>query len=283
MFSMRFIHLTDPHLIETDGKLYGIDPYQRFSQAVGSITSRHADQAEFAVITGDLAHWGEAGAYQKLKELLERMPFKTDLVIGNHDNRVEFRKVFPDAYSDEHGFVQGWRDHGDYRLVFLDTVVEGTHAGGYCESRCAWLDGVLSASDKPVMLFMHHPPFLIGLPAMDAIALRDRQRLEEVLLPHRDKVRQIFFGHVHRPICGNWHGIATSTIYGTNHQVALDFESSEDNISGSDEGPAYCLVFSSPDHVVIHQHQYLLQPDIYSMNPAYGEEAREYALGDFNS
>ena len=66
----------------------------------------------------------------------------------------------------------------------------------------------------------------------------------------------LFFGHAHRPLCGNWLGISFSSLRGTNHQVGLNFSSEQ--IDYVDEPPEYAVVFADDDRIVIHSHAYPL-------------------------
>ena len=69
---------------------------------------------------------------------------------------------------------------------------------------------------------MHHPPFNIGIPYLDRISLReDAQRIQQIV-GNFSNIKHLFFGHVHRPVSGSWHGIPFTTLRGTNHQVQLD-------------------------------------------------------------
>ena len=60
--TLKFIHLTDPHLLAPGRALHGTDPTWRLRRAVASINAEHAEAA-FVVITGDLADRGEPAAY----------------------------------------------------------------------------------------------------------------------------------------------------------------------------------------------------------------------------
>jgi 3',5'-cyclic AMP phosphodiesterase CpdA len=73
--ALKFIHLTDPHLLAPGRALHGTDPTWRLRRAVASINAEHADAA-FVVITGDLADRGEPAAYAALADCLAplRMP-----------------------------------------------------------------------------------------------------------------------------------------------------------------------------------------------------------------
>jgi hypothetical protein len=91
---------------------------------------------------------------------------------------------------------------------------------------------------------------------MDAIGLRDAEAFARVLAPHRQRVRHLFFGHVHRPISGSWLGVPFSTVRATNHQVALDLHRS-DAIPGSFEPPAYAVVLADDQQTLVHNHDFL--------------------------
>jgi hypothetical protein len=71
---------------------------------------------------------------------------------------------------------------------------------------------------------MHHPPVLIGLPWLDAIALRaeDREALA-ALLARSPQVMRVVAGHVHRASFGILAGCPVGPRASTNIQAALDF------------------------------------------------------------
>ena len=250
---MKFIHLTDPHLVTPGDKLKGLDPAARLEPAFDDIARHHAD-AECCVITGDLADIGEASAYVWLSERLASFDIPCHLIIGNHDSREEFVAHFGDTPVDPDGYVQSVVDTSAGKFVLLDTVEAGTHGGEYCDARQAWLRRTLDElAGEPVYLFMHHPPFDIHMPCLDRIGLTQQQAMVNIVTDHGN-IRHLFFGHAHRPICGNWHGISFSTLRGTNHQVGLQFD--RDVIDYVDEPPEYAVVFVDDDRIVIHSHSY---------------------------
>ena len=51
---MKFIHITDIHLVSPNVLLHGLDPARRFVRCLDHIQRNHSD-AECCVITGDLA------------------------------------------------------------------------------------------------------------------------------------------------------------------------------------------------------------------------------------
>lgn len=252
---MKLIHITDPHLIAPGKSLFGTDPYERLAQCIDDVVANHADAA-FCVLTGDLADRGEPAAYQGLARQLARLAMPAYPLLGNHDLRGPFHQAFPQVRRDPNGFAQEVlrRDEGDF--IFLDTLDEGVDNGKYCEARSAWLRGRLDeAGERPVYLFMHHPPFPIGIPSLDRIALAEPGRFA-ALLEGRRNIRHLFFGHAHRPVCGSWRGIPVSTMRGLNHQVPFDLHTISP-VPKSHEPPAYAVVFIAPEQVTVHFHDYL--------------------------
>ena len=253
---MKLIHLTDTHFVPRGKALYGRDPRVALDAAVADINEHHAD-AELAVITGDLTHWGEPEAFENLAEALAPLAMPVQLLIGNHDDRETFARHFPEQGTDEKGFIQSAVDTSAGRFLLLDTVQAGSHAGFYCEARRAWLaERLAEAGDRDLFLFMHHPPFLLGLPDMDRISLQDRDAVRAVIEPHRARIRHLFYGHVHRPVAGSWLGIPATTLRSMNHQVWFDLKG-EGKLIGSFEPPGYCVVLIDEETVVVHFHDFM--------------------------
>jgi 3',5'-cyclic-AMP phosphodiesterase len=252
---MKFIHLTDLHLVPVGRRLYGLDPNARLRAAIVDINRHHGD-AEFVLITGDLAHHGDAGVYAALREALGELEVPSHLLIGNHDDRNAFRRAFPDTAVDDNGFVQAARPTAAGVFILLDTHQPGTHAGHLCERRLTFLKETLAKhAREPVFVAMHHPPCSLNLPAMDVIGLIQHEELGAALARHGN-VRHIFFGHVHRPVHGAWQGIPFSTQRGLAHQVAWHAESVT-GIPGSHEPPAYAIVSIEQRNVIVHVHDFL--------------------------
>ncbi|MCR8724681.1 phosphodiesterase [Frigidibacter sp. ROC022] len=259
---MKFLQITDLHM-NAGGPLYGLDPAERLAACIADIRRTHAD-ADRAVITGDLAHSGDPAAYRRLREMLQGLEMPTHLLIGNHDSRSEFRKAFPDHPVDSDGNVQFTVDTAAGRFICLDTNVPGAHHGELDAARLRWLTDELDrAGEKPVYLFMHHPPFDVGIRRMDRISLRDKAAFAEVV-SGRPGIRQLFFGHLHRPISGMWNGIPFANLPGMNHQVALDFEI-EDEVPGSHEPPFYAVIFADPGQTIVHLKNFLDQTNTFHL------------------
>ena len=133
-------------------------------------------------------------AYRNFRAAMRPLRVPYTVLVGNHDRRGPCLDVLAAAPRDTYGFVQGWRDTPVGRLVFLDTLDETSHRGQLCDRRLTWLRQTLAETpaDWPIYLFMHHPPFAVGVHMMDRIALADAAALIAVIKPSRARIRHLF-------------------------------------------------------------------------------------------
>lgn len=246
---MKFVHITDFHLVAPGTGLWGLDPHDRTERCLADIARWHGD-ADFCVISGDLADKGDPEAYQWLAARLEDFPLKTFLMTGNHDDRDALCAAFPQTPRDAAGFLQTSHATPEGVFLFLDTLKGPVSEGEYCATRRAWLaEQLAAAAGEPVWIFMHHPPFDIGIPYMDRIKLEEPEAFAEVIAGHGD-IRHIFFGHVHRAAFIHWRGIPCTCLPGTNHQVPLSRESV--GAPYSIEPPMYGVVLAEAGQTTVH-------------------------------
>jgi Icc protein len=264
---MKFVILTDTHLVPAGRCLYALDPAARLAAAVQAINRDH-DNLAFVIVTGDLAHRGEQGAYEELKERLTALRVPVLLMMGNHDRREPFRAVFREADDDGNGFVQAVRYFDRATILTLDTLGENgdVHAGRLCSRRLSFLEAALSDAprDKPLLLFQHHPPLDLGLPHMDAFKLRDSDEEWEVF-NHTRMPDFMFFGHIHRPAAGVWRGVPFHIQRAISHQVAFDLTTAA-YIPGTHESPDYSLVTVAGRDIVILQRSFLYDGPTFSLD-----------------
>ena len=218
---MKFIHITDPHLVAPGDLLWGNRTTDRMEHCLNDIIGGHSDAA-FCVLTGDITDNGSEAAYEWMADRLQSFPIRTFLMLGNHDDRLVFRRHFPGTATDNNGFVQQVFRTDTAIFLFLDTLKNSdVSEGQYCDERHDWLRRQLSeAGDKPVYIFMHHPPFDVGMANMDRIKLEEPELFVETIRTG-ENVQHIFFGHIHRAAFVKWQGISCSSLPGINHQVPL--------------------------------------------------------------
>ncbi|MGQ9427642.1 phosphodiesterase [Gilvimarinus sp. F26214L] len=245
----KVIWMTDLHLT-APGALWpaNVDPVDRFRRILDEVGARHPD-ADRLVLTGDLVQSAHPDGYKVLRGLVGDFFTPVRLLAGNHDSPPSLRQVFPES-TDNDSFIHSAEDLGGMRLVYLDTRAEGQPQGELCRTRLSWLEAQLDkAGDRPVLLFMHHPPMSIGVPALDRLRLIDSDELARILLTHQPGVH-IFCGHVHRNACGNWKGHSFATLKSTH--VQFTFDSVAPRLSRSAEPPGYGLILFDSDSVTVN-------------------------------
>lgn len=221
---MLIAQISDMHIKKPGELLYGrIDTQGYLERAVAHVNALDPSP-DVALITGDLVESGKPEEYENLKHMLSalRMPFY--LIPGNHDARDQLREVFSDhTYLPRSGFLQYVVEDLPLRLIALDTLVPGKGFGALCRERLDWLDARLGESNRPALLYMHHPPFDCGIDAFDAARLNEgTERLADIVRTH-GTVERVLCGHVHRPIQVRWAGTMASIAPSTAHQATLDF------------------------------------------------------------
>jgi 3',5'-cyclic AMP phosphodiesterase CpdA len=220
---MLIAQISDTHLKRQGELLYGrIDTAGYLERAVAHINALDP-QPDIVIATGDLVDGGKAEEYANLKRVLAVIASPIYLIPGNHDARDALRAAFPEhSYLPASGFLHYTVEGLPVRLIALDTLVPGKPYGALCAKRLGWLESRLAESDRPTLLFMHHPPFDCGIDAFNHMQLNEGgERLAELVRRHGN-VERIVCGHVHRPIQVRWAGTMASIAPSTAHQVTLD-------------------------------------------------------------
>jgi 3',5'-cyclic AMP phosphodiesterase CpdA len=247
---MLIAQLSDLHARPPGRTAYGaVDANGLLRQAVDAVCALPR-RPDCVVITGDLTDCGLDEEYALLRETLAGMPMPVFLLPGNHDRPEALAR----ALGDRHPYLP--RNGGplhyvidDYpvRLIALDSVVPGATRGGLCRGSLEWLERQLARGPaRPTILCMHHPPFPIGVDALDRLGCRDGSLELAALVARHPEIERVIAGHHHRPITVRWAGTIGYTAPSTAHQVPLDLRPSEP-IRFRLEPPGFALHHWSPD------------------------------------
>ena len=254
----KLLVMTDLHLVAPGGTIIGLDPLQRFQDGLEHAARLHPD-TERLIVMGDLTNDGNPHAYEALRNALEGAPWPVTLMMGNHDNRGAFKAAFPEYPIDSKGFVQSISDMENARIITLDSLDESLEipeAGRLCADRLAWLKSAVE-TDRPCLVFIHHPPFDTGFTGMDGISLQDRGAFFQTLT--HGNIAYLFAGHVHRTINANVRGYPITIFKSTCHQMPMLL--GQDGFGHSvDEPGAYGIVLIQDADVVVHFEDFTL-PD----------------------
>jgi Icc protein len=197
---------------------------QRFEQMLRHL-HEGPNRPDLLVISGDLTDNGDAESYQRFADAIKPCAFPVHLGLGNHDLRDNFSAQFP-LVPTVSGFVQYVVELDGLRLIMLDTLEIGRHAGAFCDIRANWLrDRLMEAPDVPTIIIMHHPPIEIGIEWMTTDASEPWVARFADVIDDFSNIKGILCGHIHRPISANWRGKLVTVCASTAPQVVLDLSS----------------------------------------------------------
>lgn len=250
----KILFISDTHICAPGETIIGLDPAARLRAVLDAAFADHADAAAL-VLLGDLTHHGAVAEYAALKPLLAEIPVPIIPMLGNHDRRDAFLRVFPDAPQSAAGHIQHVMDVGHHRIITLDSLdgppyLAGHHSGRLCADRLAFLTDALDGREgRHALVCIHHPPFDTGIAGMDRIKLADGEAFLDLLARHGNL--HLICGHIHRTISGNARGVPWSMLKSPCHQGVLELETPNSHLSSNEPG-AYGIALLSDDGVILH-------------------------------
>ena len=221
---MLIAQMSDLHVTSDGRDVCGVIPTNMMTERAVTAILRLSPRPDLVVISGDLTEHGHPQDYAALAALLARLPMPVYAVPGNHDRREPMRAAFNRAgYLPSEGMLNFAIDYGPLRIVGLDSLVEGQSHGALLPETLNHLDNALaSATGRPALVMLHHPPFACGIEHMDRIRLlHGADDLARILSRHGN-VQRLITGHVHRPVLFTFAGIPCQIAPSVAHQVELD-------------------------------------------------------------
>jgi hypothetical protein len=209
-------------------------------------------QPDLVLCTGDLTESGDLDSFKELRQALKPLPMPCYLCIGNHDLRGPMLEAFPETET-ANGFIQYAIDQGPLRILVLDTLEEGRHAGAYGPERQRWLKARLDeAPNRPTLIVLHHPPVVTGIEWMSLDPRESWARQLTAIIQGRKQIVGAIAGHVHRPIVCDWAGTSLRVCSSVAPQVTLDLapidsDHPDNRVLVHQEAPAYALHLWSPE------------------------------------
>ncbi len=257
---MLLAQISDLHIKRPGALAYRrVDTAAYFMRCVDALNALQP-RPDAVIVTGDLVDQGDLDQYAHLKSLLARLQMPYYLLVGNHDDRAALRATFGERKELLEGgeFVHYALDVGPLRIVALDSIVPGASGGNLCDARLDWLAAQLDAArDKPVIVALHHPPFVSGIGHMDAVRLEPgAARKFEALIARHPNVERVICGHVHRPMFARFGGTIASAVPAPAHQVALDLRDDAPSVFTM-EAPAFALHRYDAATGIVTHHAYV--------------------------
>lgn len=263
---MRILHISDFHLpTRLDKQVNGVSPYENLKKAVGQV-KRQVPKPELIVLGGDLFEEGDKGDYRAVFELFGALQIPVHTVLGNHDHLPALRKASePASQGGPAGYYSF--DQGGHHFVILNSTVAGKPHGRLEEEQLLWLNADLHEHRaKPVLIFLHHPPFDSGVPWLDKMGLLNAESFWAMIPPFSSNIRGVFVSHLHIALSSCRRQILMASSPGTCWQYDGAADSAKAAISA--EAPGFNLIDVSPSRISVRTVRF---------PPASAEEAAQNA------
>ncbi|MDB5589423.1 MAG: hypothetical protein JWP26_4393 [Devosia sp.] len=248
--TLKFVVMSDLHLMPQGELSMTLDTGARLEQAVDAVIERYGD-ADFCILAGDLADMGQPAAYEYLKTIIARLPIPVHITLGNHDRRPAFLDVFGADFADaETGKIDKVIDIKGYRIIMLDSSEPGRVDGVLEDDQIDWLHARLAeALDRPVIVVLHHNANALHIRS-DDIRLLEPDAFIGALKTHPD-VRQVIAGHVHITSTATWRGLPFTTLAGGHYSVSFVVDEPEAAIRRIDGPGQMAIVLGTPDRTTV--------------------------------
>lgn len=203
---LSLVQISDLHLFEDDTTLYnGINPANNLQQLLNIVA--HKLSADGLMVTGDLLQQPSDMGYQRLFAKLTRLGLPMVTIAGNHDVTLELDSHLP-FFQRRHVAIQAnpqlvhcHKVTSEYwDILCLDSSVSGQIYGAFSQTTLDWLADRLAESDRPCVIFAHHPMLLVGSKWIDQHTLKNSAAFWSVVTPFVHRLKGIFVGHVHQEL-----------------------------------------------------------------------------------
>jgi len=206
---MKIAQISDLHIV-AEGKTQGVAPMaENLEKVVAHINSLKPD---VVVVSGDIAESGAVAEVKRAAAILAELKAPYYVTPGNHDDRRALMQGMPmealPAKVDGH--LSYAVEMPTLRILALDSSDPDVPNGRICETRAAWLETELAASQKPAFIFMHHPPVKFSVDETDCPPLEGADLLADVVVRH-SQIERIACGHIHLLAQALWQGCLVCT------------------------------------------------------------------------
>ena len=214
------VQISDTHVVERGTLLYGMaDTARHLAETVAEINAMDP-LPDAVLITGDLVEHPGPVTYSHFRDLIEPLEVPVYLMPGNHDDPEIMWSYFRGTgmYPCKPPHFQYVIEDFPFRVLMLNSHFDNSELPFFGPRRLQWLDEVLSESDRPALIAIHHPPMKTGIGFIDMVGDLWYQALGEVLERHPQVVK-IICGHGHLDLQGRLGNIPVQMVGSIAHQL----------------------------------------------------------------
>jgi len=250
---MLIVQISDTHIAGWDKKACDILPTaEKLLKCVEHI-NQLSPPADIVLVTGDITNEGRLEEAEQAADILSKLSCPFYIVPGNHDDREILSSVFGKDVCplDSEGFINYTLEDYELRLIGLDSVDQGKSNGKVSKKRARWLgERLAERTDRPTIIFMHHPPVKCGVLETDVEIFKGAERLGNIIERYSN-IERILCGHIHTQAHIKWRGtVITTGPSSSGMKIVVDLTLRNPS-KFFVESPSYLLHYWSPEKKLI--------------------------------
>lgn len=244
---MRFIHITDTHVGPTPYYTLHGQPALLTLEALVDRINHLPFKPDFVLHTGDVTDDYSESAYALARAALSKLRYPIYYVVGNHDRPAPMLRGLLDKTPAGERYDY-YVEIGGFGLAVFDTRGPVDPAGTLLPDQLAALRDLCHRDGPPLLIAIHHQPVKLDTTWLDekwpnglSMALDCGDAFRAALAPARDRIRGVFFGHVHR----GFQVVQDGILYCAAPSALFQFGSwpgATEPIPSWDEPPGYAVV-----------------------------------------
>ena len=260
--AVYFVHISDSHIGPTaDYSRHGHLSQPCTERAV-EIINNLVTTPDFVIHTGDVVTEPDERSYKRAAQIFSQLNVPIYFVTGNHDRARDLQRYL--TFGPRHDFTNNQNSLSytfevkGYRFLVLDArgPDEIDPHGVMSEEQMGVVRAEASATGPPLTVFLHFPVLPLNSIWMDAYMLViNGEKLHQALLPAKNRLRGVFYGHIHHSMQTMRDGIMYTAVPSLFSQFAAW---PNDTIVREDPTalPGFNFVHLLPDQTIIHQHTF---------------------------
>lgn len=265
--TVYFVHISDTHIGPSPGyNLRGHYPLpcaQRMVQIINDLPQR----PDFVIHTGDVVTDPDPLSYRLAAETFSPLNVPTYYVNGNHDRAVDITHYLSmgtkeDVVLGPERLTYTFEVKG-YRFLVLDAKGPASMdpQGLLPDSQLELVATEALVDGPPLVVFVHFPVLPLNSIWMDNnMLIANGDVLHRALLPARNRLRGVFYGHVHQHMQTVRDGIPYFSVASVFSQFGA-WPQDITTFYDLEHPPGYAFVHLMPKQTIIHQHTFP-RPDL---------------------
>jgi Icc protein len=257
-----FVHISDTHIGPTPG--YSLRGHYALpcARRVVEIINGLPQQPDFVIHTGDVVTDQDPASFRLAAETFSLLDVPIYYVNGNHDSAADIARFLPMGAKEE---VHTGPDRltyvfevKGYRFLVLDAKGPASidPQGLLPDSQLELVARESQSDGPPLVVFVHFPVVPLNSIWMDNnMLIANGDDLHRALLPARNRLRGVFYGHVHQ----HMQTIRDGILYFSVASVFSQFGAWPQDITtfyDLNHPPSYAFVHLTPKQTIVHQHTF---------------------------